>query len=140
MKNTDTTVHEGFGKRIKQIRNSLKLSQTEFAGAMDYSACYLSEIERGKKSPNVAFFEKLLTIYQINLSYLITGRGEAFLPDAEKMETVKKGPIDIIKDVSDLNYLLARSNLFRASVMAYAIKFHLENAPLIEKSMVIPEK
>lgn len=135
MKKTGIQTSEGFGERIRKIRKAQRLSQKEFAEVMGYSASYISVIESGHKRPNVAFIEKLLLIYKINLNYLITGRGEKYLPDDEMPVKERQEKASIIKTIPDLMYYLKRSQLFEYAVMSFAIKYHQENAKIIEKTM-----
>ena len=42
-----------FGKRLKEARMKKKLTQEQLAEKADISAIYLSELERGEKSPSM---------------------------------------------------------------------------------------
>jgi transcriptional regulator with XRE-family HTH domain len=67
-----------FGKRIKNIRKHLKLTQKDFAAGLSISYQHLSEIENGKTRPGFEIIFNLLSRYSANLDYLFLGIGKLF--------------------------------------------------------------
>jgi len=74
------------GRRIKIIRNILNLTQKEFANALHIDDSNVRKWESGKVLPNA---EKLLIMkekFKININWLLTGEGEMFIKEEEKIE------------------------------------------------------
>jgi len=67
-----------FGKRIREIRKILHLSQKDFAAAIGISNTFLSEVEKGKFKPGYDFFINTIKKFNINTRYLATGEGDVF--------------------------------------------------------------
>jgi len=63
------------GKRIKQIRNKLNISQKNFASELSTSAPKLSNYENGKYGVKTDMLEILYIKFNINLNWLVTGKG-----------------------------------------------------------------
>ena len=71
-----------FAERLKLTRETLKLKQKEFAARLNISAASYSEIESGKYKPNYEFIYNLAKEFNVNLYYLLFGKGDMFLePD-----------------------------------------------------------
>lgn len=51
--------HHSFGKVIAQLRRSADLTQEELAHRAGIHATYVSQIERGLKSPTISTLQKL---------------------------------------------------------------------------------
>ena len=54
-----------FGKNLKRIRKARKLTQEMLADISQSSPVYISEVESGKKSPTLAFIDKLCASLEI---------------------------------------------------------------------------
>jgi len=73
------------GKRLKEIRERLKIPQDDFADVIGISQGHLSQVENGKK--NISYFiisriaEKLPVV---NLNWLIIGTGKMFFQKSKK--------------------------------------------------------
>lgn len=74
------------GFRLKQIRQNLNLSQESFGKELGFSRQYLSNIENNRDTLNNEKLVKLVKMYNVNLNWLLTGRGEMF-NSPEKKET-----------------------------------------------------
>ncbi|UCH97896.1 MAG: helix-turn-helix transcriptional regulator [Candidatus Aminicenantes bacterium] len=68
-----------FGQRARKIRKYLRISQKEFAVHLNISNTYLSEIESGKFRPGFEFFVNMVTKFDVNIRYLVTGEGDFFI-------------------------------------------------------------
>ncbi|MCL5431904.1 MAG: helix-turn-helix domain-containing protein [Patescibacteria group bacterium] len=66
------TITQKFGKRIKQLRKKLGLSQEKLAelARLDYS--YLNMIEAGKKNPSLKRIHKLARTLKVSLQELFS--------------------------------------------------------------------
>jgi len=61
------------GKRLKEFRESLGLSQTDFANNIDVKQGSLASIETGRISLSTKFVRKLTNKYKIDLNWLFNG-------------------------------------------------------------------
>ena len=78
------------GKRIKRVREYLKINQKEFAAKLGITTENLSEIENGKTKPGFDFFYKADEIFNINLLYILKGKEPMMLePSLWERPTVK---------------------------------------------------
>ncbi|HHV36988.1 MAG TPA: helix-turn-helix domain-containing protein [Candidatus Cloacimonetes bacterium] len=64
--------------RIKEIRSNKKLSQVEFARALQVSQSAVSQYEKAARSPDSVFLSKLCSVFGVNLNWLLTGTGSMF--------------------------------------------------------------
>jgi len=125
------------GKKIKQLRSVLGLSQKEFAQALDVSNSYLSGIEHGNKSPKFEFLFKIAVQYNVSPDYLFFGTEPMIINHKRKSTAGKKEKqsITAIDTTEDLLWLIDNSTLFRDTIMGYSAKFHLENEDIIKKNI-----
>ncbi len=56
------------GKRIKELRNNLKISQEELADIAELDRTYITSIECGKRNISIVNIEKLATALKVTLS------------------------------------------------------------------------
>ena len=122
----------GFGQRVRAIRKALELSQKDFAGPLEISGTFLSEIENGKYKPGYDFFYNILTKFNVNLHYLMTGTGEMFNPVIKAAQPGIKRPSVPVTKGEDLLWYIERSPMFMYLVLGYASKVFYENKPHIE--------
>ena len=61
------------GKRIKEKRKELKLTQERLSEILDVSPSYVSEIERGTSIASLATMCKISNALDLNLDYLVYG-------------------------------------------------------------------
>ncbi|HLP59777.1 MAG TPA: helix-turn-helix transcriptional regulator [Candidatus Deferrimicrobium sp.] len=122
----------GFGQRVKEIRKVLELSQKDFAGTLEISGTFLSEIENGKYKPGYEFFYNILTKFNVNLHFLLAGTGEMFNPVIKPAEPKIKRPSGPITNGEDLIWYIERSPMFMYLVLGYAGKVLYENKPHID--------
>ena len=57
------------GKRIRQIRDALNLTQEDFGKSIGSSKASLSEIEKGKYKAGIELLENLVKKYNVNLHF-----------------------------------------------------------------------
>jgi transcriptional regulator with XRE-family HTH domain len=70
--------------RLKLIRETIGISQSEFARTLGFAPSFISGIERDKKDVSRELLQKLLQIYHVNINWLLSGEGKMFLGDPEK--------------------------------------------------------
>ena len=71
------------GKRIKLIREELKLKGKEFAKRLKISGPTVSEVEKGKIKPGYDLLRKLAKEFDINIYYVLFGEGDMFIDPVE---------------------------------------------------------
>lgn len=67
------------GKRLKQIRQVLGLSQDELGSVLGISKQFYSNIENNRTKLNNDKLVLLCTDYNVNINYLLVGKGEMFI-------------------------------------------------------------
>jgi transcriptional regulator with XRE-family HTH domain len=60
-----------FGKRIKELRKSKKMTQQQFADLSDLHKNYIGMIERGERNPSLINIENIAKAFEISLSELM---------------------------------------------------------------------
>ncbi len=98
--------YKDMGKRIKEGRNRIEITQEKLAEKIDVSPSYISEIERGTSICSLAVLVNIAEILELNLDYLVNGINESnidssfseILKDISKKE--QKLYIDICKNVA----------------------------------------
>lgn len=64
--------------RIKELRNSLGISQAKFAKRIAISSSYVAEIETHKKPASERVVRLIVAEYKVNNQWLRTGNGSMF--------------------------------------------------------------
>lgn len=64
------------GKRIKEERNKLRITQEKLAEQINVSPSYISEIERGSSICSLAVLVNISDILETNIDYLVNGINE----------------------------------------------------------------
>jgi len=62
------------GKRIKQRRQILKITQQELAQALGLTPQHISAIEQDKRTPSIACLAKLAEELGVSIDYLVSGK------------------------------------------------------------------
>ena len=83
------------GKRIRLLRNELKLSQEQFGAIFNSGKSYISAVENDKSKLSVDNLVKLLVDYDVNLNFVMGGIGEPF--NTPKYESVKDEIMDKVR-------------------------------------------
>jgi transcriptional regulator with XRE-family HTH domain len=65
--------------RIRAVRKKLMLKQEDFANQLGISQSFLSVVESGKRKPSFELLFSLLTRFNVDLSWLLTGKGKMFI-------------------------------------------------------------
>jgi len=65
------TINEIFGKRVKEIRLTLNLSQEKLANLAEIDRTYLPDIENGKRNISLVVAEKIAKALNIPLTNLL---------------------------------------------------------------------
>lgn len=78
-------------EQLIKLLEKLKLTQKEFAKQLGVSSSTVTEVIQGRtKSFNYEVLVKIKELYNVNLTWLLTGEGEMFLPDVTQQSTSKQ--------------------------------------------------
>ncbi|MDH1602240.1 helix-turn-helix transcriptional regulator [Empedobacter sp. GD03739] len=58
------------GEIIKEIRKSLRLSQTDFANSLNFSRSYIAQLESNNTLPSFEFVNSLYKVYKIEPNFV----------------------------------------------------------------------
>lgn len=78
------------GDRIKEVRNTLKLTQFTVSEKLNINQGNYSRIEKNIHEPNMSFLHFFSKIYNVNLNWLISGEGEMFLKNNSDNNIIKE--------------------------------------------------
>lgn len=74
-------------ERIRELRQSLNLSQGDFAESIGLTKNYISLVETGNRSLAKRTVKDICRIYDVNEKWLTSGEGEPFSRDSDEKET-----------------------------------------------------
>ena len=92
--------NETIGARFKKLRESLKLSQQNFARQLNITQQTYSLIEKGKRLPNFKIIQILLDDFKVNLNWLVGNRGNMFREPIESLKQYQKASKEL-REISD---------------------------------------
>lgn len=107
----DVTINE----RIRELREQLKISQTEFAERLGSGRGIIKNIEEGRTVPKPQLLDLIARVYNVNRDWLETGEGEMFAEMSrteklakfvaqaleDKPESFRRRLIDILIELDD---------------------------------------
>ncbi len=87
------------GQRLRKIRKDvLKITQAEMSNTLYVKRNSLSRLENGIQELNSGQIARLMEVYKINPTWLLSGKGNMFLEEAES-EEIKKGDINLLTEI-----------------------------------------
>lgn len=128
---------KGIGERMQSVRKELNLKQKNFARELDISGASLSEIEAGNIKPQFEVFYNITEKFNVNLYYLLHGKGEMFLT-ASAEESAALGTEQSRENRKFLETFLRYFNdspVVRYEMMSFFTTYLVENELLIEKEL-----
>lgn len=107
--------------RIKEVRKSQGLSQTEFAKQMGLTRGVISNVEGGVVEPKDYVIELICKTFKVNRAWLETGEGEMYCPEMDDVLTLlaQKYQLDDRK-MALIRAYLELSEDRQEAVLAYA--------------------
>lgn len=76
-----------YSENLKKLRFELRLSAQKLADELSVSISSVQQYERGTREPNYNFLYKLNTVLNVNINWLMTGKGNMFNPpDFEQVQ------------------------------------------------------
>ena len=76
-------------ENLRTIRHQLGLSQADMAKSLKVHLSQYGTYERGERKPSAEVFEKLISIHNININYLLTGKGAMFITSDLEKDLIK---------------------------------------------------
>ncbi len=65
-------IKQTVGKRIRELRNKLGVSQEELAAMVELDRTYITSVESGKRNISIVNIEKLATALNVSLAEFFT--------------------------------------------------------------------
>lgn len=75
-------------ERLKILRKSLGLTQTEFGKRIGMTMQGIQKWEKGKSKPQQSTIKALISTFNVNPDWLLNGTGEMFIGDASRQQEV----------------------------------------------------
>jgi len=63
-------IRENFGKRVRELRNKIGLSQEKFSFECELDRTYIASIEQGKRNVSIVNIEKIAKALNMSVSEL----------------------------------------------------------------------
>jgi transcriptional regulator with XRE-family HTH domain len=123
-----------FGSRLREIRKSLDSQQKDFAGELEISGSFLSEVEKGKARPGYDFLKNLIVKFDVNPMYLFKGESPMFTRDIQEPEpTGLRIEITENKEVfEEMFWYFTHVPAVKYSVLEYFKKYLFEHKEMID--------
>jgi len=127
----ENTSELDLGKRLRQVRKFIKVSQKAFGERIGISDGYLSLIEAGKRHPSVHFLEAIEHKWGIGRKWLENGEGEMIVgppspPEisaAQELELMREILLPVAKVIKELldehRISLPLEKIFSISIIVY---------------------
>ena len=62
------TIQEKFGKRVKELRKEMNLSQKKFAHTADIDRTYMTSLENGRRNVSLQNIEKIIVALDVSFA------------------------------------------------------------------------
>lgn len=109
------------GERIKCVRKSLKLTQSEFALKTGISNSFLSYVETGSKNPSFELLFSLSSKFAVKMDWVFTGKGEMFQSDELKTSSeIKDELFRLYSKLKDKELVFEFLDSLEAPIMYHA--------------------
>jgi len=91
-------MRQEIGKRLRLIRDKKGITQTELGEKLGIQFQHVSKYERGETVPTWENLIKLAELFDININWLLTGKGKMFLSPINYSHTGEK-TLQIVRDI-----------------------------------------
>lgn len=110
------------GKKIKELREKNKITQSEIAEILEVSPATISKYEAGTLEPNIEALKKISSTFNISIDELI------------KEETFDISKINILKVLREQKEMKLKGNLYHNTQIVFAYNTnHIEGSKLTEE-------
>lgn len=122
---------ELIGRRLREVRKKLHLTIEEAYRQTGFSRSLISEAENGLKKPSSRYLFALLDKFGVNINYILSGTGAAFVD-----QIVSSSEFGLEREnIKDLFETMKHVDLVRYSMLKYYIEFKTANQEYIEKAL-----
>lgn len=87
-------------ERIRELRERLNISQTEFAENLGSGRGIIKNIEEGRTLPKPQLIDLITRVFNVNRAWLETGEGEMFV-EMSRAEKIGRFVADVLEDEPD---------------------------------------
>jgi transcriptional regulator with XRE-family HTH domain len=87
-------------KRLREVRKTLKINQSDFALKIGMAQSGYSQIETGENTLTEQNIKLICLIYGVNETWLRTGKGEMFDPTAKPKDDDEKQLLEMFRLLS----------------------------------------
>jgi len=87
-------------KRLKEVRKTLKINQSDFALKIGMAQSGYSQVETGENTLTEQNIKLICLIYGVNETWLRTGEGEMFIPVAKPKDDDEKKLLEMFRCLS----------------------------------------
>ncbi len=97
------------GKRLKELRNALNLTQKEFAKKINIDYTYIGKIEREEQNPSLNILKKIANQSNIKLEYFVTDKPiKTYLSTEDESNKKREKILKLLCNLDDeeLNFFL----------------------------------
>ncbi len=130
----DLSLLGDFGKRVRKIREHVKLTQQQFADAIKKSRSNIIKIENGKVKSGFDVLFSIINVFDVTPYYLIHGIGAMFKRQSAALPG-GKAIGDAVESLEQLQWYLETSPLVLYATISQAIKIQYENESVILKDL-----
>lgn len=123
---------EETGQRLKQFRNSQNVTISELSEKTGLSKGMISETETGKNKPSPNLMLALLDIYGLNLNWLLTGEGEMFFDEHQKILSEKRKYGDLDEEIHELLWHFEHTPVVKLAVVGFFLEYLHQNEDIVK--------
>ncbi len=129
------------GMRLREVREFFGLSLEKMSEVSGFSKSMISEAEHGLKKPSAIYLHALLEHFNVNINYILNGKGRMFLPRLTTLtqDSSTESP-DMNSDakkfeglLSEMLYLVEHVDMVKYAMLSYFISYKTQNLPVIKK-------
>jgi transcriptional regulator with XRE-family HTH domain len=91
-------MRQQIGKRLRLIRENIGITQADLGKKLGIQFQHVSKYERGETVPTWENLIKLNELYDININWLLTGKGKMFISPITYSNN-HKGAMEFVKDI-----------------------------------------
>ncbi len=119
----------GIGSRLRQVRESLKLTLEKIHDLTGFSVSLISAAENGQKKPSAIYLAALHELFNVNLHFIFTGKGQPFLSKSAG----KDGKPQFSDTYEEMLYFLENFEMVRYAIMTEYLKFKIQHPDELKK-------
>lgn len=136
--------YPGIGKRIRKIREHLKLEQEQMAARLDLHRNSIGQLERGFQLPSTHFLLKLHRQFNVSVEWVLFGRGAMLDKSRSGGEEAlgsagSSGSVYIDPEVAEMLALMERVPLLKHFILGHYHQFKVTQKELFQESKDLPK-